>query len=57
MGLPASSSDDLTTDRRKYLESLSFAQLKIQARSLGIRIPRGMRKADKRGLIDDILEK
>ena len=57
MGLPASSSDDLTAERRKYLESLSFAQLKIQSRSLGIHIPPGMKKADKSKLIDDILKK
>jgi len=57
MGLPATSTDDLTAERRKYLESLSNTRLKAEARSSGIPIPSSMRKKDRLELIDKILER
>ena len=57
MGLPASSTEDLTTERRKYLESLSFTELKKQARASNISIPSNMRKSDRLELIDKLFKK
>ena len=56
MGLPATSSDDLTAERRNYLESLSLTRLKAEARSSNVPIPRSMGKKDRLELINTILQ-
>ena len=53
----SSSAGPTITERRNYLESLNFTKLKERAKSLGIRIPSGMKAADKSELIDKILNK
>ena len=46
-----------TSEARNYLESLSFTDLKKEARASNVRVPPNMRKADKSELIDKLLKR
>ena len=65
LGLPAasssatawSSSNQVISEKRKYLENLTFTKLKEQAKSAGIRVPSKMRATDKSKLVEEHIRK
>ena len=62
LGLPAasssatasSSSNQVISEKRKYLENLTLTKLKEQAKSAKIRVPSKMRATDKSKLVEEL---
>ena len=46
-----------TSERKNYLQSLSFTKLKEEAKASNVRVPTNLRKSDRLELIDKLLKK